>query len=219
MSSKQEQSGQDKKLAKKNELEQAEVAEVLGVIKKYMMPATIVLAVVCTGFIGYGVVRTMKGKKLAKACSALNDATTVDAYLNVKDKYASSPYAPIALLNVARLKFEQGSYSEADKLYSDFLAEYKDHEMALTAELSRITCKLAKGDVEGAANDYANFAGNHADSFLASAAKYQRALCLQMQGDDELAKQVYEELKVSNTAWSSEAANKLALVNSKLQVK
>lgn len=203
-------------LMKKKSLEQAEVGEVMAVVKKYSTMIIGAVVLVLAVYIGITVVKNGKIKNRNNASVALADAGQLESmdpaqaaasYLDLVDEYKSSADAPVALLSAARLKFNAKAYDEAEVLYIQFLDEYSDHEAATLAELNIITCHEERGMVAEAAKQYADFASK--GSYLAPAALMAQARCLESLGKDSEAKQIYEELSLSDSDWQMPAGNKL----------
>ena len=209
---------QEKKLQKKQELRQQEVGEVLAFLnnKKITTPVYIAVIAICGVALTTNIIKSAKNKKLAKASTALIEATSAEGYLSMADQYDSTPYAPIALLNAACLKVDQGAIDDAENLYNRFLKDYSDHEMAPLAQFCKITCTEIKGGVADAANQYKAFATEHADSYLRPAAQMAQARCLESEGQLEKAQQIYEELSLEPTEWQTPAGNSLVVLKSKL---
>lgn len=218
MSSEKKHSAQHQEVLKKQALEQQEVKEVLDVIKKYAVPATVVVLVVCGFFLFDRYLKSSKASKEVKADSALMTAMSAADYEEIIDDYGSTSSAPIAMMQLAMARFSAGEYDAAQELYSQFLKEYGKHEMALQAELNQITCREAKGELSEAHLLYGEFAEKHSDSYLAPVAKMGQARCLEAMGNPAEAKRAYEDLIVAypGSSWSNLAETRMAVIDSKL---
>ncbi|MDH3981573.1 MAG: tetratricopeptide repeat protein, partial [Kiritimatiellaceae bacterium] len=201
------------------ELEQAEVKEVLNFINKYVKPTGVVVAVICIFVLANSFVKGTRQKTEAKADAALMDAKTAADYQAIMDNYSKTPSAPLALLGLAQEKFNTGDVAGAEGLYADFMGKYAKHEMAAQAEFNRITCKEAQGKYADAGKLYGDFKNNHPDSHLAPVALLSKARCLEATHNFTDAKVVYENVITfyPQSGWSQTAEANLRVVESKIK--
>ena len=218
MSKDKQHSPQHEELLKKQALEQSEVKEVLDVIKKYAVPATIVVLVVCGIFLFDRYLKSMKASKEAKADAALATAMGAADYEDIIEEYASTASAPVAMMQLAMAKFYAGEHDAALELYEQFTRKFPKHEMALQAELNAITCMEAKGLHSEAHLLYGDFTAKHSDSYLAPVAKMSQARCLEAMGNPAEAKRAYEDLIVAypGSSWSGLAETRMTVLASEL---
>ena len=175
MSNEKKHSPQHEELLKRQALEQQEVTEVLSFIKKYAKPAGIVLVTICVIVL---VDRGLKSKKYAKesvADSALMNANSPEDLQAILDDYAGTPSAPIAMVGLAREKFNAGEIDEAEALYTEFSGKYKKHELTLQVRLNLISCTEAKGQLDEAQQAYSAFATEYPTTYLAPLALIGKA--------------------------------------------
>lgn len=211
-------SQQHEDLLKKQALEQQEVKEVLVFLKKYTKPVTIGLAVICAVVLVDKFFKTKRYQKEAKADIALMNARSADDLQKVFDDYASTPSGPMALMALAREKFNAGQIDEAAVLYTQFAKTYGNNELAVQAELNLIACKASKGQQQEAQLLYGEFAKKHAHSYLAPSALMGKARCLETLGELDEARIVYEDIKVNfpKSMWSRQADANLKMVLGKM---
>jgi TolA-binding protein len=219
MSSEKKHSAQHEELLKKQALEQQEVKEVLVFIQKYSKPVLITVIAISAVVLVDRFFKSKRYQKEARADAALAQANTVEDLQAVIDEYGSTPAAPLALMNLAREKFNAGQIEDAEDLYNRFLKKHKNHELAEQAELNRISCLEAKGQLGDAHLLYGEFQKKNKDSFLAPMALLNKARCLENLGELVEAKQVYEDMITyyPGTGWAQTAETKLQLVSTKMQ--
>jgi TolA-binding protein len=218
MSKEKQHSPQHQEVLKKQALQQSEVKEVLDVIKKYAVPATIFVLVVCGVFLFDRYLKTSKASKEAAADAALVTALSAADYEEIIEEYGSTASAPIAMMRLAMARFSSGEYAAAQELYEEFAGKYSKHEMALQAELNAITCRESKGEFSEAHLLYGDYAANYADSYLAPVAKMGQARCLEAMGNPAEAKRAYEDLVVTypESSWADLAETRMSVLASKL---
>ncbi len=206
-------------LLKQQALEQSEVKEVLVFLKKYAKPTGIAIAVVCALILTDRFFKSQRHKKASAADTALMHARTAEALQAIVDDYASTPAGPVALMGLAREKFNAGQIDEAEMLYTQFAKKHGDHELAVQAELNLIACKEAKGQLGDAHLLYGEFAKTHADSYLAPSALMNRARCLEALDQLDEAQIAYEDIIVNfpESSWSQMAEANLKVVLGKKQ--
>lgn len=219
MSNEKKHSPQHEELLKKQALEQQEVTEVLVFIKKYLKPVAIAIAVVCVITLTDRFFKSQRIQKETAADSALMQALTVDDLQKVLDDYPSTPAEPIALMGLAREKFNAGQITEAEGLYTQFAKEHGDHELATQAELNLIICKEAQGQLGDAHLLYGEFAAKYAESFLAPVALMGKARCLEALDLLDEAQVAYEDILVNfpESSWAQIADANLKVVLGKKQ--
>jgi len=212
-------SPQHEEVLKQQALEQKEVKEVLVFFRKYAKPAGIAIVVVCAIVLADKFFKAQRHKKEAAADTALMDARSAEDLQKVVDKYGATPSAPMALMALAREKFNSGQFDEAEELYTRFTKKHGDHELAAQAELNLITCKEAKGQLDEAQLLYGGFAQKHAGSFLVPSAMMGQARCLEALDQLDEAQIAYEDIIVNfpETAWSRIAEANLKVVLGKKQ--
>ena len=201
-------------LLKQQALEQSEVKEVLVFLKKYAKPTGIAIAVVCALVLTDRFFKSQHYKKESAADTALMHARTAKDLQAIVDDYASTPAGPVALMGLAREKFNAGQIDEAEVLYTQFAKKHGDHELAIQAELNLIACKEAKGQLGDAHLLYGKFAKTHADSYLAPSALMNRARCLEALDQLDEAQIAYEDIIVNfpESIWAQQAEANLKVV-------
>jgi len=212
-------SPQHEELLKQQALEQQEVKEVLVFFRKYAKPAAIAIVVVCAIVLADKFFKSQRYKKEAAADTALMNAQGTADLQGIIDDYASTPTAPLALMELAREKFNAGQFDEAKELYSRFAKKHGGHELAVQAELNLITCKEAEDQFGEAHLLYGEFAKKHAGSYLAPSAMMSQARCLEALSQLDEAQIAYEDIIVNfpETSWSRIAEANLKTVLGKKQ--
>lgn len=212
-------SPQHEEVLKQQALEQREVKEVLVFFRKYAKPAGIAIAVVCVIILADRFFKTQRLKKEAAADTALMDARSAQDLEDIVNDYASTPSGPLALMELAREKFNAGQFDESAALYTRFTKKHADHELAAQAELNLITCKEGKGQFDEAHLLYGQFASKHAGSYLEPSAMMGQARCLEALGQLDEAQIAYEDIIVNfpETGWSRIAEANLKTVLGKKQ--
>jgi predicted negative regulator of RcsB-dependent stress response len=212
-------SPQHEALLKQQALEQKEVKEVLVFFRKYAKPAAIVIALACVIVLADKFFKSQRFKKEAAADTALMNARGAEDLQDIVNDYASTPTGPLALMELAREKFNAGQFDEAEELYTKFTKKHSDHELATQAELNLITCKEAKGQLGEAHLLYGQFAKKHEEAYLAPSAMIGQARCLEALDQLDEAQIAYEDIIVNfpETAWSRIAEANLKVILSKKQ--
>jgi len=204
-------------LLKQQQLEQQEVKEVLVFVQKYAKPVVIGILVICALVLANGFFKSQRLKKEARADSALLHAQGTADLQAIVDDYASTPTAPLAQMMLAREKFNEGSFDEAESLYLQFTKKHASHELALQAQLNLIACKESKGQKEEAQRLYGEFAKKHEGSYLVPPAMIGQARCLEALGQFDKAQTVYEDIigDFPDSAWSQTAEMNLDILKAK----
>jgi len=203
-------------LEHKKALQEHEVKEVVGFLKRYgKMIGTGVLAAAVT-VVAARVYANHKAAKLTEAEQRLMNAQTPQQLEEVVTKYSSTPTAPVALLDLAKTYFNLGETAQARAQYQRFLKKYSKHEMRPVAELGLIYCTEADGDFTGAAAQFAEFAKKHSSSYLHPVAVLSIARCMEQAGQIAEARIVLEDFLAENggTSWSGVAESSLKQLNS-----
>lgn len=203
-------------LQHKQSLQEHEVKEVVGFLKRYgKLIGTGVLAAALTVIAGR-VYANHKATKLTEAEQRLMNAQTPQQLEEVVSKYSSTPTAPVALLDLAKTYFNLGETSQARAQYQRFLKKYNKHEMRPVAELGLVYCTEADGDFTGASAQFAEFAKKHSSSYLHPIAVLSIARCMEQAGQIAEARIVLEDFLAENggTSWSGVAESSLKQLNS-----
>lgn len=198
-------------LQKQHELEQHEVSEVLGFLKRYgrLIGAGIAAAVIVA--LGSTAVRNYRTARIADAEQALMNAQSDAELEEIITRYRSTPVAPVALLNLARIRFNNGDTAAARAQYERFLGEFKTHEMAAVARLGMAHCTEADGDFSAAAAAFSDFAKAHSGHWLYPSAVLGQSRCLKQAGRTDEARIVLEDFLAdyAGTRWAAAAQGAL----------
>jgi predicted negative regulator of RcsB-dependent stress response len=208
-------------LQKKQALEEHEVQEVVGFLKRYgKLIGTGILAAAVTVLASRGCA-SHKVSKLAKAEQALMAAKTPQQLEEVVTQYGSTPSAPVALLDLAKTFYNIGETAQARVQYERFLKKYKKHDLRPVAELGLAYCTEADGDFNGAAAQFAAFSEKYAVNYLHPQAILGVARCMEQAGRIDEARIVLEDFLAENagTAWAGSAESALKQINEAAQQK
>jgi len=214
-----DQTPQQDDLQKKQALEQHEVQEVVGFLKRYSkLIGTGILAAAVTVITSSGIAH-YKASRLVKAEQALMSARSPQQLEEVVTQYGSTPSAPVALLDLAKTYFNLGETAQARVQYERFLKKYKKHDLRPVAELGLAYCTEADGDFNGAAAQFAAFAEKHAANYLHPQAILSVARCMEQAGQIDEARIVLEDFlaESAGTAWAGSAEGALKQLNEAAQ--
>jgi predicted negative regulator of RcsB-dependent stress response len=202
-------------LQKKQELEQHEVTEVLGFLKRYGQLIGTGLAVAIVVALGSMAYRQHQTARTAAAEQALLTAQTPQHMEEILASYRSTPVTPVVLLNLAKMQFNAGETAQARAQYESFLKEYKKNEMRPVAELGLAYCTEADGDFDAAVEQFSAFVKAHTGSYLQPTAVLSIARCMEQAGRIDEARIVLEDFLTENagTPWAGPAENALEQLN------
>lgn len=203
-----------------HELEQHEVAEVLGFLKRYgklFGAGLVTAAVVALGSIAY---RHYQTARTAAAEQTLLTAQTPQHMEEIVARYHSTLVAPVALLNLAKMQFNGGETAQARAQYERFLKEYKKNEMRPVAELGLAYCTEADGDFDAAVKQFSAFVKAHEGSYLQPTAMLSIARCMEQAGRLDEARIVLEDFLAENadTPWARPAEAALQQLGKKQEL-
>ena len=167
--------------------------------------------------IGVAVYRARRAASVTEAAQILNAARTAKDLEAIVKQHASTPYAPLATLKLAKSAFNAGDYDQALSQYTEFRRAYPDHPMVDGAELGRIYCLEAKGQLEEAFKAFAAFSELHPNHFLTVQALFGQARCLEQMGRYAEAKSLYEDFIAAHpdSGWLPKAKELLSLITKK----
>jgi predicted negative regulator of RcsB-dependent stress response len=145
-----------------------------------------------------------------QAAQALFSTQDPDALLAIADGNASTPAAPLAVLQAAALFARQNLYEEALSAYDRFLAAAPAHDFGPLAKLGRALSldALGRGDEALAALDELLEEG---DATVLSAAGLSKGRIQEAKGDFAGARATYEEIIASAADYSTLAQAESAL--------
>ncbi len=204
---------------KQQMLEQQEVKEVLTFIQKYAKPAAIGVVTICVLILGSKFFQAQGIKKETAADAALMQANSIPDLQAIVDHYGSTSAGPIAWMSLARETFNSGKIDEAEALYTQFIKQHGELQLAVQAELNVIACKEANGLQDDALLLYGQFIKEHKNSFLVPTAMMGKARCLESLGQLDEAQIAYEDLIINfpENTWGQMAEANLRMMLSKKQ--
>jgi outer membrane protein assembly factor BamD (BamD/ComL family) len=199
-----------------------ELAEVKQLIQTYAKP-------VVTGFlaviIAVGGFQLYASRKQASAEEASRQWAAARSIPNLEDiltDHPKSEVAPMALLALAKLYYQNGNYEIALTKYDDFIRKNPTDRAIPTAQLGRLFCIEARGSNDAltqAAEAYAAFATESPESFLTPQALFGQARCLEQLGQAEAARTLYEDFisAHSESAWMPQAETLLEQIKRRIK--
>jgi predicted negative regulator of RcsB-dependent stress response len=176
---------------------------------------TRILVGVCVGLLivgGVSLFKTNKQQKLVDSSRILSTARSMAELESLTTKYAETPAAPLALLKIAKMHYNDENLDMAKNLYLDFQEKYPEHPLYLAAGMGELHCTEATGETEQALHGYTAFANENPDNYLTSQAVFGQGRCLVSLGRNQEAKELYEEFMGKNpeSEWLPMLEEKLA---------
>tara|TARA_B100001250_G_scaffold100221_1_gene84293 strand:- start:9646 stop:10320 length:675 start_codon:yes stop_codon:yes gene_type:complete len=117
---------------------------------------------------------------------------------HIVKNYAGSPAAGKATIFLANLHYADGSYEEAERLYSSYLesvADEKNEILNHAAEMGLIACSEVNGNSEQIAAAYEGIGLKYAGQSLGALSLMSAVRCYKQLGDIGRAKTILETLK------------------------
>ena len=175
------------------------------------------ILIVVVASAGVSFYRKRAHDKLAEATELLFNAQRNDDLQAVLDDYPSSPSAPLAMLKLARSRYDAGEYDTALALYDGLEAEHPDHPFAQAARVGRAHCMEGRNQIDEAITLFQAFETDNPGHFLTPQATLGRARCLETLGRIAEAKIVVEDFIAANadSGWLPIAEERLQRLNSK----
>lgn len=94
----------------------------------------------------------------------------------VNRQYGDSKFAPFSLFNAAYCQLELKKYGESDKLFTELIDKFPDHELANRAKIGRGASRRKTGDVESSISDLTEFLDSNPDTESRANALYELGL-------------------------------------------
>lgn len=171
----------------------AEEFDLKQILEEYGRPVAYGIALAIALYVGITLYRYQTSRSAAEAMALLNSARGPEQLQAVVTDYPRSPSAPVALLSLAREKFNQGKYAEARADYEKFVANYRRHVMFPVARLGLAMCDEARGSADEALKQFAALATEYTDDVVRPQALFGRARCLDQAGKTDEARAIYED--------------------------
>jgi len=210
-----EKNPQHDEIQKKHELQQHEVAQVLNFLKRYgkLIGAGILTAAIVV--LASHAMAASKAAKIAEAEQMLMTAQTPEQLQDLISAYKSTPTAPVAQLDLAKMIFNQGDFAEARVQYERFTKNYKSSDLMPIAQFGLAHCTEADGNFAAAAEEFKDFLAGNQGHYLNAPAVLARARCLEQAGNLDESRIVLEDFLAENTGsqWASVAENALQMLN------
>jgi tetratricopeptide (TPR) repeat protein len=198
ISSIQQEENMSEKQDKATAAQPEELESAKELLQRYAMPAVIGVGLALVALIAVNYVTTKKTSNAMDASSMLATASGPgDLEAIIKD-YPNTATAPLAMLHLASVRYNDKDYVLAAETYSSFQEAYPEHAFAPAAALGQIHCDEAQGKLDTALAGYSQFNTDHADHFLRTQAVMGEGRTLEQLGRYEEAKSVYENYIASN---------------------
>lgn len=204
-----------------HELEKDEVQEVLEFLRKNGTSIAIAIAIGVIASLGVVFYRNSQEQKRKYAAKALASAKSPESLMAITKEYKDTPSAPIAMLELAAEKFNQGEYEAAAETYRSFRNEYPKHDLAPAVKVCIAMCQEANGMPAEAISTCKSFLAGNSDHFMAPVATFTQARSHIQKGELEKARTVYEDFIAANpeSDWVSQAESALRYVNKEIRAR
>lgn len=193
------------------ELEQHEVKQVLDFLKHYGKLMGIGILAAAVFIIATRGLANRKANKMVQAEEMLTSAQTPQQLEKIIDEYSATPAAPVALLRLAKIYFNDGDYFQARAQYERFLKEYKKDELRALADFGLASCTEADGDFSTAVTLFTEFSETQPDHFLRPLATLGLARSLDQAKRTDEARVILEDFLSGDFAgqWAGQAESAL----------
>jgi predicted negative regulator of RcsB-dependent stress response len=193
------------------DLEQHEVKQVLNFLKHYGKLMGIGILAAAVFIIASRGLAGRKANKMAQAEELLTAAQTPQQLEKIVGEYSATPAAPVALLSLAKIYFNDGDYFKARAQYERFLKEYKKNELCAVADFGLASCTEADGDFSGAVELFTEFVETRTDHYLSPLATLGLARSLDQAKRTDEARIVLEDFLAGDLAgqWAGQAETAL----------
>jgi len=153
------------------------------------------------------------------AAQEYSAASSPEQYDEIISKHSGSLVAGNALLRKAQLALASGKNEEAEKSFSNLLADYSNHPRAAQAAFAMGNLAENAGDHDKALSYYRKLTQGTLDSELAPLARLREADVLLAKGEEDQARQIYErvaaEYPVRNRPFAQRIEGRLELLPKK----
>lgn len=182
---------------------------------------TAILAVLIA-ITGFNMLRSRLERRTVEADRRLASAQSVTDFEALIRDFEKTGTAPLAVLSLGKLHFDNGNYEAALTQYERFLTQWPTHDMTTAATLGRIFCIEARGQqgaLEEAAAAFAAFAAGNPGHYLYPQAVFGQARCLEQLNRLEEARTLYEDFIAANpdNLWSTRAEELLTAIQRRLR--
>jgi predicted negative regulator of RcsB-dependent stress response len=155
------------------------------IVQQHASTAITTILIIAVGIVGTWTVRQRMDQRKQEASILLASAQTTTQFEDILNRFPKSNAAPLAQLSLAKLHYDMGRYNEAMAQYDAFLATWKNHPLASTAQLGRIFVLEATSTPETlpqAKEAFRAFAESHTGHYLYPQARLGEARCKQNLG-------------------------------------
>lgn len=201
-------------------LQSDDLQQITDFLKQHGLTLAAGLILVIAVSVGLVLYKTSKSKESAQVAKSLFTARSQQDLESIVAQHPSSPYAPIAMMRIAKNLYDAGNYDAAMVKYTEFRERNPTHELALAADLNKVFCIEGRGQIEEAISGYENFAKQHPDYFMTPEAVFGRARCKILLGKPAEAKTIYEDFIAAHpkSPWLARAEYLLEEVNTQMGV-
>jgi len=161
---------------------------------KPVFTALIAVVILVGGFRFY---QRRSNAQAAEAELRLASARTMTDLESVVADCAKTDVAPRALLALAKLYFDNGSFEIALSKYDQFIMDYPEYPLVEGAVLGRLLCIEARGDrdsLEEATMGFDSFVQDNPSHYLSPQAAFGKARCLIAMDAPDEAKAIYQSI-------------------------
>ncbi len=214
-----EEHGSAGKPREEQALEQAEVPELLTLVRAYGRPAALVLLLALAVAGGSAMVRQRRHAAAVDAALRFGQAETIEELQAVAEEFPETPSGPLALLAHAARLLEEDRPEEAADRVDLFLRRYPDHAMRPGARMLRAACDEAKEAWDRARAAYEDVLDDASAAYLHAEARLGLGRALEGAGRLREARDLYEDFLAAEpgSAWAPDFETALRSVERRLR--
>lgn len=199
-----------------------ELQQLKDFFEKYGKPVVTSIVAVLIVITAIHLYKSRNLSRMAEADARLSSAQSMTDLESIVADYEKSDTAPRALLALAKLYFDNGSYEIALSKYDQFIEKYPEHLMIDGAVVGRLICIEARGDQSSlteAMNGYESFVLENPDNYLMPQATFGQARCMEEMGQYAGARTIYEGFIAAqtNSPWAMRADELLTSLERKIE--
>jgi len=183
---------------------------------RWLAPLSLAILILATVFLWLQSRRADVRIEAARAYSLASLSQSVEDLEAVAAAYPDQPEAPLALLQVGALQFNDGDYETAKRTYQSFIDLFRAHPLAENAAWGLLLSEESLGNLDFALEGYLKY---DAEDLLYPEALLGRARIHEKQDRWEEAKKVYATIQseLPDTVWAQQAAQFEKIVEVRLR--
>ena len=143
-----------------------ELESLKELLRRYAMPAVIGVGLALVALIAFNYTTNKKTTNAMDASSMLAAASGPGDLEAIINDYPKTATAPLAMLHLASVRYNDKDYVLAAETYMSFQETYPEHPFAPAAALGQVHCAEAQGKLDKALAGYSQFNTEHAEHFL-----------------------------------------------------